>query len=633
MESSGSSENILKQYGSLPPRFQVIEVLGKGASGIVLKVNDMQLERQIALKILDLTQEMNQLQAERFAREAKLLVQLDHPNIMKIYFSGLTDLNHPFHAMELLQGLNLSERIANGQVLPTEQFFKIFCQVSDGLKYIHEKGIIHRDIKPSNLMICPDQNKSPQPKLIDFGVSRPNDFDSSLETITALGSLIGTPSYMSPEQCKGERAQSKSDIYSLGCVMYQCLTGAPPFSADSSLEMMQKHLHELPLSLKSTSGDTKLSELIMSCLEKNPENRPTAKDLQKRLKSLEQEFSGTLGRFRLPLQKNKQNRALITTILFLLVIAASIWPASSRLNINQNPNSILESNSKDHFRKKLASLQETVDHIQSRFEHARSLEQKREQAKLLCTRIVDLQDLASKFKDKINDSEYTQMGEGNWQKIIASTKCLDKIDADYLNASAFERLAQMYRETCMYEKGVNCCDTALQFTSENHSELLKGRIMALRIDLLLKSRSFDRAEQAIKEALKYWRKTEEVPFDFSEISTTLQQMNGKKRDTLANDRVMDVICDLDYGHFSDQERLRVLSMTNTLVDSALKYKCLSSHKAVDKALAILASIPIQTSGYQTIACKTYSLAQALALQENDSVKLKTYKHLQEQLKR
>ncbi len=203
-------------------RYEIVAELGKGAMGTVYKANDPMLERTVALKTINLAVSANEM-AEyeaRFYQEAKAAGGLNHPNIVTIYDVGKTG-DMPYLAMEYLEGSELHEILRHRKPLSAAHALEIAAQVADGLAYAHDRGVVHRDVKPANIMVVRDGLV----KIADFGVARMRSSERGADT-----QVVGSPRYMSPEQVLRKRAEHRSDIFSLGMVLYEMLTGAPPFT-------------------------------------------------------------------------------------------------------------------------------------------------------------------------------------------------------------------------------------------------------------------------------------------------------------------------------------------------------------------------------------------------------------------
>ena len=275
--------------------YEIVAKLGEGGMGEVWRAHDSKLERAVAIKVLPAALAADADALARFEREAKAVAALSHPNILAIFDFG-REGETAFAAMELLDGETLRERLAAG-ALPARKALEIAAQVALGLAAAHERGIVHRDLKPENLFLTRDG----QVKILDFGLARQDGFTDSRSQLlaaptqapgapgTAPGSVLGTVGYMSPEQVRGEPADQRSDLFSLGVVLYEMLAGRRAFEHGSAVETMSSILREEPPELEALAEkhSPALARLLQHCLEKRPEERfQSARDLAFDLRSL-----------------------------------------------------------------------------------------------------------------------------------------------------------------------------------------------------------------------------------------------------------------------------------------------------------------------------------------------------------
>ena len=218
-------------------RYEILEILGEGGMAFVYKARDTQLERFVAIKTLKPNYVNQETFVDRFKREAKTAANLNHPNIVQIFDWGIEE--EPYFVMEYIEGNTLTSIIAKNRTISLSDILFIGAQVSSGLHAAHQKGLVHRDIKPGNIMITPDGKV----KVTDFGIVSLQNEESD---ITKTGSILGTASYISPEQAQGKPVSIESDLYSLGTVLYELITGKAPFSGDSPISTATKHLTEKP---------------------------------------------------------------------------------------------------------------------------------------------------------------------------------------------------------------------------------------------------------------------------------------------------------------------------------------------------------------------------------------------------
>jgi len=274
-------------------QYEIIRTIGEGGAGVVYEALQLASERIVAIKMLPDTQLIDESSLQRFKREAKTTSALDHPNIVKIFSFGIAENSRPYFVMEFLKGQTLAQDLKQNGPLTLARFQHVFLQVVSALEYAHSNGVVHRDIKPGNIMLCTDE-KFETSKLLDFGIAR-NDNETGEHKLTKTGALVGSPAYMSPEQCKGQKLDYRTDIYSLGCVMYEALCGKPPFAGENSVNVLMMHLNDVVPPMESVRSDLelppRLPELIYSCLEKEPAQRPQSMNavLQQMQKAFEDE--------------------------------------------------------------------------------------------------------------------------------------------------------------------------------------------------------------------------------------------------------------------------------------------------------------------------------------------------------
>jgi serine/threonine protein kinase len=256
-------------------RYVLEEFLGSGGMSIVYRGFDKRANRTVAVKLMHQQSEVTSRVLERFQQEGKALSQLDHKNIVKVYEYGMHDSYLPFMVMEYVKGATLSSLLAAQYKLSSQEAVDIVVQVCAALEHAHALRVVHRDLKPSNVMIQTDEQGQKHIKLVDFGIAK-----IAAETkmqLTNTGDIFGSPLYMSPEQCNGWPVDKRTDLYSLGCVLYECLTGSPPFVGESPMATMLMHQHEAPPSLKEgTLGYTfpeRLEQIVARLLQKDRDSR------------------------------------------------------------------------------------------------------------------------------------------------------------------------------------------------------------------------------------------------------------------------------------------------------------------------------------------------------------------------
>ncbi|HWO89240.1 MAG TPA: serine/threonine-protein kinase, partial [Gemmatimonadales bacterium] len=257
---------------ALKDEYELEKELGRGGMAVVYKARDKQLEREVAIKVLPFSLSFDAEFVERFQREARTAGKLEHPNIIPIYRVGRSG-RVIYFVMKFIRGKSLSSVIEERGALPVPEIRRLLIEASRALGYAHKHGIVHRDIKPDNIMF----DELGQAIVTDFGIAKAQ----SGARLTGTGMSIGTPHYMSPEQARAQNLDGRSDIYSLGVVAYQCLTGHVPFDGEDSFSIGYKHImEELPTPSLETADQRSLFAIVQKMMQKKPDDRyQTAEEL------------------------------------------------------------------------------------------------------------------------------------------------------------------------------------------------------------------------------------------------------------------------------------------------------------------------------------------------------------------
>jgi len=270
-------------------KYEIVSLLGGGGAGLVYKATQKLTKETVAVKVLFPHMVLKPEIVQRFKQEARSASRLSHPNIVTIFDYGTAEKGQPYLVMDYLEGCSLDEIIEGAGALKFERALEIFIQACDALGHAHEKGVIHRDLKAANFMLTNDNDGKELVKLIDFGLAKafPQE-DETIMKLTKTGQIFGSPHYMAPEQCRGGKADARSDVYAMGCLMYAALAGKPPFVSEDLVEILQAHLSDDPPLLPLIKGENyqrhRMEAIIWRCMSKDPNDRyQSVEDLKKDL--------------------------------------------------------------------------------------------------------------------------------------------------------------------------------------------------------------------------------------------------------------------------------------------------------------------------------------------------------------
>jgi len=256
--------------------YSIIDLIGAGGMGEIYRANHLTLGKVVALKLIP-PGRVTTSSWQRFQNEAKAIASLDHANLVKVTDLGIHEGCLPFLAMEYIDGRSLAEMLAREGRSPLDVVLDIFMQVCEGVDFAHRKGLVHRDLKPANIMLTRTESNKLQVKILDFGLVKLAQKDRDQQSLTRVGDVMGSPYYMSPEQCIGDKVDNRSDIYSIGCTMFESLTSRPPFVGPTAVEILTRQHSADPPTLASIVGakvyPESLEVVIAKLLRKNPAER------------------------------------------------------------------------------------------------------------------------------------------------------------------------------------------------------------------------------------------------------------------------------------------------------------------------------------------------------------------------
>lgn len=455
-------------------RYKPIKELGRGASGTVYLARDLMLTKKVAIKTLHY---LDGEQLIQFQEEARATSKLSHPNIIQILDFGCTSEGLPYMVLEYFKGKSLEEILKEKGRLNWDEASRIVSRICNGISYANERNIFHRDLKPSNILVSETNVDSIDVKLIDFGVAKV--FEMLGKTTEFQGkTLAGTPSYMSPDVFRGFTYSSASEVYSLGCVFYECLTGHPPFEAETSLETLSMHANHEPPSMQDIEGvniPANVESVILKCLEKDPENRyQQANELLEALEKIqfddtprEQANVETESE-----QKNRQPKwismlmvsiAGITFVgLFCFFVSNLLFKDPGKIASSTDKNVSEEIKDSSMFRIQSWMTAGSKAREQGDFEEAE-------------IQFGNVLSVSPKNTVALYDRAYARFHLGKYEDSISDTNQVLRLNPD--NYLAYGLLGMNYRKLGRIEKAHSCYDKAIEINPNyERAYFMKGNI-------------------------------------------------------------------------------------------------------------------------------------------------------------
>jgi serine/threonine protein kinase len=322
----GPLDNVLEVGTHLVAAYSYDATLGKGGMGVIYKAHHNVIGRTVAIKMLT-SSRLTDEDIHRFQREGKAIGRLHHPNIIHVFEFGVTEEGHPYMVMDYVEGTTLQHLIKKAGALSRNQSLDIADQICSAMDHAHAVGIVHRDLKPSNIMLEKNSQGRYIVKIVDFGIAKIMQKEGPDDgTITHTGEIFGSPTYMSPEQAQGKRADHRSDIYSIGCILYEMLSGVPPLQAESAMEMVLKQINVKPHTMKDAALGKEFSEclefIVGKTLEKDASRRfQSCRTLRKALEDC------AVGRFSMaePKGRNRLPIALHATVVIIGIASIALF--------------------------------------------------------------------------------------------------------------------------------------------------------------------------------------------------------------------------------------------------------------------------------------------------------------------
>jgi len=306
-------------------KYKFLEILGEGGMSAVYKAEDPMLNRPVAIKLLHHRFNTDAVVLKRFRQEGQAISQFDHPGIVRVHEFTVLEHGQPCIVMDYVPGQSLADALRAKVGLSLSDSLSIFRQIAQALEHAHARGVLHRDLKPSNVMVQQLADGSWKATLVDFGIAKIVAGATDNIRLTSTGEIIGSPMYMSPEQCQGQQTDVRSDLYSLGCLMYETLSGRPVFHAQSPVEVVFRQVNEYPLPLEQAGPDKRIPQsllnIVAKLIAKEPDQRfESAASLLAALnQSIDESEAGASGK---PLGNRKSFAAVAAVCLVVITGAA-----------------------------------------------------------------------------------------------------------------------------------------------------------------------------------------------------------------------------------------------------------------------------------------------------------------------
>ncbi len=617
-DSPDLSPKLKEMTAGLEGRYRIEELLGEGGMSVVFKATDLDLGRTVAVKLLIIASQNQKELLARFSIEAKTLAMLDHANIVKLLSWGITESGAPYHVLEYLEGQTLSSYLQKRGTMAGEAFIACFSQIISALNHAHKHGVIHRDIKPSNIILVRGAESSvPLVKIIDFGIARLAEAQNENSVkLTKTNVILGSPAYMSPELCRSQEAAAPSDLYSLACVMYEALSGSPPFNGDNEIELMYRHVNADWHSMEKLFAESNqaseselksLGRLIDNCLAKEPEKRPTIDELQIRFEEFASRQKDSLRLTVLPqTQKKSRGRAFVLTLFLLMLLAGAAYIASlaiSKRNSSEQTaalDSSLKLAAQDKKKRLEKDLQDRVLRLKGKFNHETNREIKRDTAIAIIARSSELSELEAELGKKSEAqrtlAELLPYADLMDEPVLARAQLLRALArAQNRNQSPDES-----ERTCMQILAL--LHSAGQDVSEDAADTRE-----LYCEILISKSELQRLLIEIRQLIKIWLQLYRP--DMSELSS--RNYYAVQKDAKA-DRTMSFYRRIEALELKDgQQKLRKIQIYNELAEFLLQKKNAQAEILLGAASKLADGIPEKDEELVEASAKTASLMKLI----------------------
>jgi serine/threonine protein kinase len=529
---------------------------------------------------------------------------LNYPGTVKVLSYGKSSAGKQFLVMEFLEGSTLAETYLQA-AMPPPLFFDLFIQIVDAIRYLHSNGLVHANLAPENIMICETALGTLSTKLFSFGPIR-----STLQSSRQA-------EFMSPEECKGEKAEKSSDIYSLGAMMFQCLSNRPLFSGSGSTEIYKKQIEEAPPILDPSLFGARLSMLIGRCLDKEAKNRPNADELSKELKQIKSEFSSLAAGIDLsepsPPRKrnaNKRLQLLLATFLLLSIFGGSqLIRQRSAKNAEYAP--INASLSLSSVQREQRQRQKEIDRLRKQLNRQLDSESRKIHYEELHTKLIqEAEFLMDRKRENGIDAAMKDYRE--------ALVCCDQFDRQHKSDGRARANLGIARLLALRKQRNEALEKFNEAINESKIWSTKSDALAGKTVLEIEMGKFRESDADVQKLLDLWSSLHELP----------ESSGSGRQDSETNTKALSFLPELDNRwreNSNDEKRLQLLRMTNKMLTYMLQHGSRKLKDALNKQQDLIAIIePGKCKNFAAVASQSFELASKIAQANGDSNNAKLY---------